>query len=353
MAKILVTGASGFIGAKLVEKLLEKGHEVIGCDISPATVTTPMTKVDGLLRLIRRRIIVLIPKQTMQKQLKSFTPFIPHLKNVGFLAKQVNNPKYEHYLTDFTDFTQMKSLFEHVKPEVCYHAGAIANLNYAREHPRETVKVNVDGTANMTHLCAENDVFLNFVSSCCVYGHTPDHPTTEEARKRPAEIYGCTKLAGEQIVLGYHYLYGLRYNIIRPSTVYGEGMRHALSIYIFIDKAMKGEKLPIHGKGTQTRCFIYVDDLVDGLVKLLDAEVGEVNLTGSQELSVLDIAAKVLRLTEKDMGNLVFVADRPSQVMREQISIEKAENHLGWHPKTSIDVGLKKTLDWYVACTKK
>lgn len=305
MSKILVTGSAGFIGKRLTEKLLEKGCEVSGCDISPFPAT-------------------------------------------------VNNPKYRHYQIDFTDFTQIKSLFEHVKPKVCYHLGAIADLNYAREHPRGTVKVNVNGTANIAHICSENNVLLNFVSSCCVFGATPDHPSTEDAKKRPKEIYGCTKLAGEQIVLGYHYLYGLHYNIIRPSTVYGEGMRPALSIYVFMDKALKNEKLPIHGTGKQTRCFIYVDDLVDGMVKLVDKEMGAVNLAGAQELPVLEIAGKILRLTERNENNYTFVPDRPRQVLREQISIEKARKLLGWNPKTDIDSGLKKTLEWFVAgCMKK
>lgn len=300
--RILVTGAGGFIGSRLVEALLESGFKVAGVDIDFA-------------RLI--------------------------------------HPHYKHFRLDFTDYEKTYEVFRRFNPSICYHLGAIADLNYARVYPRKTVKVNVMGTANIADICSKEGILLNFVSSCCVYGHTPDHPSTEDARKRPAEIYGCTKLAAEQVILGYHQLYGLSYNIARPSSVYGEGMRSALAIYIFIDKALRGEKLPIHGSGKQTRCFVYVDDLVDGLLRLTTSGVrNEVfNMAGSEEKSVLEVASKVMDLVGG--GELEFVADRPGQVMKEQIDISKARQVLGWEPKTLLAEGLLKTMVWMKKCRKK
>jgi len=302
--RILVTGASGFIGSRLVKTLLKHGYTVGGIDIT---------------------------------------------------QQRVLGDRYQHFNTDFTKYSEIYRAIKFFKPTIVYHLGAIANLNYARAYPKRTVEVNVMGTANIADVCAKENILLNFVSSCCVYGHTPDHPSKEDARKRPAEIYGCTKLAAEQVILGYHQLYGLQYNIVRPSTVYGEGMRSALAVYIFIEKALKGERLPIHGTGKQTRCFIYVDDLVDGLLRLITSGVtNEVfNMAGAEELSVLELATKVIDLVGD--GDLEFVADRPCQVMKEQIDISKARQILGWEPKTRIDEGLVKALRWMreKECLKK
>jgi len=279
--KVLVTGSSGFIGRRLVERLLRDNHEVIGCDIKPSNLT---------------------------------------------------NEKFRHFTVDFTIMNELLPLFKMTKPDVCYHVGAIANINFAREHPLETVNVNVMGTAVVAEACRRFGTLMNYISTCCVYGNTNVHPTPESAPTYPTEIYGCTKLAAEYVVKGFHKLYNLNYNILRPSTVYGEGMRPALAVYIFLNKALKGEKIPIHGTGKQTRSFIYIDDLVEGLVKLLQADVVNqtINLAGRQEVSVLQLARKCLRLAGRNTDDLEFVADRKGQVMKEQIDISKAKKLLDW-----------------------
>jgi len=293
--RILVTGSSGFIGSKLVQKLLSMEHEVIGLDI---------------------------------------------------VRSICDDENFKHFSVDFTDKNELLSLFDLVKPDVCYHVGAIADLNFARKHPAKTVEVNVMGTANLVEACKKHDILLNYVSTCCVYGNTTQHPTTEDAPKNPTEIYGQTKLAGECILLGYHQLYGMPFNIVRPSTVYGEGMRPALAVYIFLTKAMKGEIIPIHGTGKQTRSFIYIDDLIDGMVKVLERSRNQViNLAGAQEISVIQLAHKCYEVCERE-PNFEFVEDRKGQVMKEQISIEKAKNLFSWRPIVDFDIGLKKTLEW-------
>jgi len=295
--KVLVTGSSGFIGKRLVERLLQDNHKVIGCDIKPSNLT---------------------------------------------------NEKFREFTVDFTIMDELLPVFRMTKPDVCYHLGAIADINYAREHPLKTVNVNVMGTAVVAEACRKFGTLMNYISTCCVYGNTNVHPTPENAPTHPTEIYGCTKLAAEYVVKGFHELYNLNYNILRPSTVYGEGMRPALAVYIFLKKVLNGEKIPIHGTGKQTRSFIYVDDLVEGLVKLLQADVVNqtINLAGRQEVSVLQLAQKCLKLTGRNDDDLEFVADRKGQVMKEKIDISKAKNLLDWEPKVNIDLGLKKSLEW-------
>jgi len=290
---ILVTGSSGFIGTTLVQKLCDLRATVIGCDRKPP--------------------------QYMHEQ-------------------------FTHYTVDFVKPDQLAALFQRWQFSSCYHLGAIADINYARKHLAETVEINVTGTANVVHFCQEYSVPLNYMSTCCVYGNTPEHPSTEEALTKPTEIYGCTKLAGELILQGYFQLRGMRHNIIRSSTVYGPGMRQALATYIFLDRAKRNKPLPIHGTGEQTRTFTYIDDLIDGMALLHDKFFCvPINFAGNETVSVLDLADQCISLTQS-RSHLIFEADRPGQVMREEIDISRAKKLLNWLPKTSLEQGILKTI---------
>ncbi|MCP8310241.1 MAG: NAD-dependent epimerase/dehydratase family protein [Candidatus Methylarchaceae archaeon HK01M] len=291
--RILVTGSNGFIGKILCKKLKERGNYVIGFDIIPSSSNhTNMNLVGNILNL--------------------------------------------------------ESLLDATKGvDTVFHLAAVANLNYAREHSIETVEINVTGTANVAEVCRKYDIPLCYASTCCVYGNTQTYPAHEEGLLRPTEIYGCTKLAGEYIIKGYHSLYGLKHNIMRYATTYGAGMRKELVVYIFLEKAIKGEALPIHGTGKQTRDFIYIDDLINAQIKLLESGVMNetFNFAGDEEISVLEITEICQELVDHKIP-LVFVEDRPGQVMREKIDISKTCNLLGWKPQTSFKDGMKKTFEW-------
>ena len=293
--KAVVTGSSGFLGSALSKKLLNEGHRVTGVDVKAASIRHEL---------------------------------------------------YNHYTCNLLE-KKVEDVFRETKPDICFHLAAIADLNYARQHIYETIEVNVGGTWRVAELCRKHDVMLSFISSCCVYGNTDRHPTDENAAKHPTEIYGFTKLVAER---GIMELGDLRWNILRPSTVYGPGMRETLAVYIFIDRALRGEKLPIHGTGKQTRTFIYVDDLVEGIVKASRFEGEVFNLAGAETLSVLEVASRVLNALgypqEKHKELMEHVPDRPGQVMHEEISIEKAKRVMGWTPKIRFEEGLRRTIQW-------
>lgn len=281
--KILVTGGKGFIGSALVKALQEKNHEVQTFDV-----------VDG---------------------------------------QNICNPK------------QVETAI-HGK-DMVFHLAAVADLNWAREHPKETVDINVMGTANIAHACKTHDVFLQYASTCCVYGNQDRHPVDEDTLPNPAEIYACTKLAGENIIRGYHLMYGLQYNFLRFATIYGPDMRPALGVHIFFRQALLDEPLTIHGNGKQTRTLTYIDDLVSGIVSVMEKGLKNeaINLTTEEEVSALAMAEIIREITQSP-SPIVHVEQRPGQTFKEEISAEKALDLLGWKAKVGFQEGLKKTYAW-------
>ncbi len=301
--KVLVTGSSGFIGRYLVEKLLELGHTVVGCD----------------------------------------------LKSSDFA-----NRNYHSHETDFTSQQELGALFSKREPGYCFHVGAVADVNYARQHSIETVKANVFGTGVVAEMCRRFDCFLTYVSTCCVYGDTDVFPTHEDALLRPTEIYGSTKLAGEYVVKGYRQLYGLDCNILRYSTVYGPRMREALAPFIFLSRAIRNETLQAHGDGAHTRSYIFVEDLVDATVKAMEVKDEVVNIAGEESVSTLELAELCWRMANpNEKVALEFIPDRPGNVKKEHIDITKAKRILNWSPKTSIEEGLEMTYDWMRGVLKR
>ncbi len=273
----------------------------------------------------------------------------------GFLGKRlVRNLINNNYsvatfdLADGQDITNYEQVANEVKKnDIVVHLAAVADLNYAREHPKETMDVNILGTINVLEACRVYNKSLIFASTCCVYGNPDTHPADENTCPKPTEIYAHSKLAGEHLILGYAKHFGMKYNILRLATFYGPEMRPALAPYIFLKKAMKGEIIEIHGDGKQTRTFTYVDDIVDGIVAVLEKDVWNeiINITTEEEISVLDLARLCMEITGNNV-ELKFVEDRPGQIYKEEILARKAERLLGWKAKVSMKEGLKRTYEW-------
>lgn len=280
---LLITGGKGFLGRLLVNKLEEKGYKVETFDI-----------VDG---------------------------------------------------QDITNYKQVEDYIE--KNDIVIHLAAVSDLNYAREHPKETMDINILGTINVVEACRKFNKNLIFASTCCVYGNQDVHPVDENTCPKPTEIYAHSKLAGEQIILGYAKHFGLQYLILRLATFYGPEMRSALAPYIFLSKVMKGEPIEIHGDGTQTRTFTYVDDIIEGIVKAIESNIWNeiINITTEEETSVLQLAQLAMKIVGKEVS-LKFVEDRPGQIRKEEILARKAKELFGWEAKVSFEEGLKKSYEW-------
>lgn len=250
---------------------------------------------------------------------------------------------------DGQDILDMESLEKAIlKVEAVFHLAAVADLNWARVHSYKTMQINVKGTYNVAYLCSRNHKKLYYASTCCVYGNQPKHPVDETTLPNPAEIYACTKLAGEYVVKGYAKMYGLQYNNMRFATIYGPGMRPALGVHIFFRQAIKGLDITVHGDGEQTRTLTYIDDLIDGIVALFNKGIfGEdINLTAEAEISANEMAELIKGMTESE-SKIVHIEQRKGQTIKEQVSAEKAKKLLGWEAKTSFVEGLKKTYKWF------
>jgi len=290
--KVLVTGGAGFIGSALIKKLVERKHDPVCFDL----VET------------------------------SLCPCI-----VGSI----------------TDREAVEKAVENV--DAVLHLAAMANINYARNDPTKCVEVNVIGTHNIIEACAKHRVPLYFVSTCCVYGNTWVHPSNEESICVPTEIYAVTKLVSEHMIEEYSRWYDLRYNILRYGTVYGPGMRGELAVAIFINQAMLKMPITIDGDGEQTRCLIYIDDIVDGTVRLLESGVMNrtINFATDEELSVLEMAKTIQEVVGAENRELQYYPDRPGQVRKELIDITYAWQTLGWWPKVDFREGVARTVEWF------
>jgi len=266
---------------------------------------------------------------------------VKRLRRAGYKVSIFDLPKH-----DICKYDQVDKAVK--KVDIVYHLAAVADLNYAREHPQETFDVNITGTNNVALACAKHDVLLNFTSTCCIYGNQKKHPSNEKSLPNPTEIYACSKMAGEYIVLGLAKLFGLRYNIMRIATTYGPGMRPALAVYIFLDKALKNKPIQIHGSGRQTRTFTYIDDEVEGMARFVESGVQNriINITTEEEISILACAEKSLELCGKNKNKINFTEDRPGQIFKEHITARRARRLLNWEAKISMDEGLKRTLKW-------
>lgn len=280
---ILITGGKGFLGQHLAKALKERGHRVASFDI-----------VDG-----------------------------EDLLDYGAVEKAVAGK------------------------DAMYHLAAVADLNYAREHPRETMDINILGTVNVADACAKHGVALHYASTCCAYGNPDTHPVDETTHPKPTEIYAHSKLAGEHIILGYASQFALPYTLLRLATFYGEGMRSALAPFVFLKRAMRNEPITIHGTGEQTRTFTHVSDIVSGLVAVLESGIKNeiINITTEEEVSVNDMA----RLAKSLVGGnaeIVYVADRPGQIHKEEIRATKAKRLFGWKAKVAFADGLASSYEW-------
>lgn len=306
MKRILVTGGAGFIGNHLCRRLLKEGNHVICLD-------------------------------------NFFTGLKRHIEDM------MTNPNFELVEHDIVEPID-------IEIDQIYNLACPASPPHYQYDSVKTMKTSVLGIINMLELAKKYNATILQASTSEVYGNPLVHPQKETywGNVNPIGIRSCYdegKRAAETLMSDYHRQYGVDVRIIRIFNTYGPNMdpKDGRVVSNCIMQALKGEDITIYGDGSQTRSFCFVDDLVDGIIRMMNNNtgfVGPVNLGNPSERTVLDLAQKVLELTgsKSKLSFMPLPSDDPVK-RKPDISVAKAE--LGWEPKVDIMDGLKKTIEYF------
>lgn len=306
--RAVVTGAAGFLGSHLAERLVGSGWEVVGLD---NLLTGRLENLEGLL---------------------------PHERF-----------SFEHY--DVTNFVHVAGAVD----AVLHFASPASPVDYL-EYPIKTMKVGSLGTHNLLGLALAKGAKFFLASTSEVYGDPQVHPQTEEYWGHvnptgPRGVYDEAKRFAEALTLAYHRSHALDVRIIRIFNTYGPRLRPADGRVVsnFLVQAMQGDPLTVYGDGKQSRSFCFVDDQIDGIVALLGSDyVGPVNIGNPDEFTILELAETVIDVTGSS-SKIVFEdlpVDDPTQ-RRPDISL--AQSLFDWEPSVQLRDGLERTYRWYKA----
>lgn len=341
--KIIVTGAAGFIGSHLVEKLLSLGHSVIGIDnfhnfysedIKIKNVLESLNKIEYLVEILSR--------DTKEEKIE-------------MLVKKVDTDNYSLEYCDLKKIESLDKIFNENKIDMVVNLAGLAGVRPSLENPLEYEKVNVGGYLNLLECCKKYGVkkFIQ-ASSSSVYGNNKVVPFREvDVVDFAISPYAATKKSCE--VFGYVYfnLYNIDTLQFRFFTVYGPRQRPDLAIHKFVDKILKNEGIPFFGDGETYRDYTYIDDIIDGVIKGVKylekhKNVYEVINLGESDAISLN---KMVQTIEKCLGKEAIIERLPMQpgdVKRTYANIDKAKELLGYKPTTKFDDGIDKFVKWYL-----
>lgn len=339
--RILITGGCGFIGVNLVKRLMQEGF----CNY--------LRIVDDLSVGTREALeFVFSDVGTFEIQNQKGVVFY-NVKNNSHPVKHKIEAKCELLIGDIRDKSlAVKACYD---MDVVVHLAASTGVLPSIENPREDCEANVIGTLNYLEASRLNNVekFI-FASSGAPLGEQ-EPPIHEEKVPKPISPYGASKLAGEGYCSVYFRTFGVETVSLRFGNVYGPGSGHKNSVVArFIRQAMHGEVLEIYGDGTQTRDFIYIDDLVRAiqLAVTKDRVGGELfQIATNAETTVGELAERLLPiLSEAGIKNVkvCHTAPRPGDMKRNYSDTSKAKGVLGWQAEVGLEEGLKRTVEWFI-----
>ena len=323
MGKIILTGAAGFIGYHASKKLLEANHTVIGIDNlnDYYDVSLKQSRLDILLKY----------------------------RNFIFVKFDISSP--------------LKNIMKKHKPDYFIHLAAQAGVRYSIENPNAYVQSNLVGFVNVLEACRHYPVkHLIYASSSSVYGGNKKIPFSEEdAVDHPVSLYAATKKSNELLAHSYSHLYNIPTTGLRFFTVYGPFGRPDMAYYSFTKAIIEGNPVKVFNHGDMERDFTYIDDIVDGIYKLIDlipngkndlVPYSIYNIGNNKPVKLLDFINTLENLIGKK-AIINYMEMQPGDVKKTYADIYSLNNAVGFKPHTSIEQGLKMFVDWYMSYNEK
>jgi dTDP-glucose 4,6-dehydratase len=310
--RVLITGAAGFLGSHLCDRFIKEGCHVIGMD---NLVTGDLRNIEHLFKL----------------------------------------PDFEFYHHDVTKFIHVPGRIDYI----LHFASPASPIDYLKI-PIQTLKVGAHGTHNCLGLAKSKNARILVASTSEVYGDPLVHPQTEEYWGNvnpvgPRGVYDEAKRFMESITMAYHTFHGVETRIVRIFNTYGPRMRlnDGRALPAFIGQALRGEDLTVFGDGSQTRSFCFVEDLIEGIHRLLLSDYTmPVNIGNPVEISLLDFAREIIALTGTQQ-KIVFKPLPVDDPKQRKPDITKAKEILGWEPKVDRATGLRITYDYFKSLPKE
>ncbi len=307
MEKTLITGGAGFLGSHLCDFFIAQGHEVICMD------------------------------NLMKKE------------NIENIAHLIGHERFKFVKYDVTEYLHVDGTLDNI-----LHFASLASPKDYLDYPIQTLKVGSLGTHKALGLAKEKKTRFLLASTSEVYGDPMVHPQPESYPGNvdpvvPRGVYDEAKRFGEAITMAYHRTHGLQTRIARIFNTYGPRMRldDGRALPNFMVQALRGEDITVYGNGTQTRSFCYVDDLIEGIKKLLYSDEAEpVNLGNPEEITILNFAKEIVALTGSK-SRIIFSALPENDPKVRQPDITKAKTILGWEPRVGRQEGLRRTLQYF------
>jgi UDP-glucuronate 4-epimerase len=328
--KLIITGSAGFLGFSLCTKLLKRSYEIIGID-------------------------------------NHNNYYDPKLKEARF-DKLIKYSNYQHYRIDLSDQESLEKVFKKHKPEIVINLAAQAGVRYSMENPLAYINSNIVGFANILENCRHHNInHLIYASTSSVYGANTKLPFSEhDSANHPLSIYAATKKSNELMSHSYSHLYGLPTTGLRFFTVYGPWGRPDMALFKFTKAILEEKPIEVFNNGQHTRDFTYVDDIVNGIIKVLE-KPAKPNLqwksnqpdpaTSKAPWRIYNIGnnkpielMKYINILEKALGKkaiINFLPLQPGDISNTYADISALKENFNYTPSTKVTEGINNFVNWY------
>ena len=316
--QILVTGAAGFIGADLCLRLLDANHTVVGVD-----------------------------------NFNDYYDIMLKHARVGQISEHANAPDFTMHQLGIEDRNAIENLFDSYQFDVVVNLAAQAGVRYSIENPASYIDSNLVGFANILEGCRHAKVgHLLYASSSSVYGANKNFPFSESDRvDNPVSLYAATKKSNELMAHSYAHLYGMRCTGLRFFTAYGPWGRPDMAPFRFASRMLRGEEIPVYNNGNMIRDFTYIDDIVNGVAKIVESESADqayrvYNIGRGEKVQLMEFIEHLSTHLGVD-AKINMMPMQDGDVPRTMANTDALQRDFSYKPTVSVDEGVKRFADWY------